>query len=99
MRRINRNMPLATLKKPDEKYFHHKNIFVVFIYALIGGGAYILQLICAETLDATLLYPLITGGSIIFTVIFGWIFYKEKPGKFMTISTVIACVATSLFLF
>jgi len=99
MRRINGKFPLATLQKPGEKSFHLINVSILIIYALIGSGSYIIQLWVAETLDATLLFPLITGGSIIFTVIFGWIFFKEKPGKFMVIGTVIACIATALFLF
>jgi drug/metabolite transporter (DMT)-like permease len=44
------------------------------------------------------LYPIVTGGSIIFTVAVGWIFLKEKPTKQLLLG-VIACVAgTCLFL-
>lgn len=66
--------------------------------ALIGGVSYVLQLIGAGNLPATVLYPLITGGSIIFSTLSGRLFFKEKI-TVRQISSILLCLAgTILFL-
>ena len=51
----------------------------IIISAAVTGGSYMLQLIGAENLPATVLYPIITGGCIIFTSIAGMFAFKERP--------------------
>ena len=44
----------------------NKAVIVITASAAIGGAAYMLQLLGAKSLPATVLYPFITGGSIVF---------------------------------
>lgn len=66
--------------------------------ALIGGISYMLQLIGAKELPATVLYPIVTGGSIIFSALAGKVFFKEKLSNYQLISTVLCFIGTLLFL-
>ena len=71
----------------------------IVVAALFGGASYILQLIGAKELPAVVLYPLVTGGSIILSTLSGMVFYKEKLSAFQLISVAICFVGTLLFLF
>ena len=75
------------------------NCSLVVLYAVVSGCAYMFQLLGAVTLDASLLYPMVTGGTIVLGTIFGWLFFKEKPGLSTWLSTGITLFATFLFLF
>lgn len=66
--------------------------------ALIGGVSYMLQLIGAKELPATVLYPIVTGGSIVFSALSGKIFFKEKLSSYQLISIALCFVGTLLFL-
>ena len=46
--------------------------------AAIGGMSYIIQLYGAKSLPATVLYPFITGGRIVFSALTGAAIFKEK---------------------
>lgn len=71
---------------------------IVAASALIGGVSYMLQLIGAKALPATVLYPMVTGGSIIFSAFAGKIFYKEKISKYQWISIALCFAGTCMFL-
>lgn len=71
---------------------------LILASAVIGGVSYLLQLIGAQNLPATVLYPIITGGSIIFTAIAGRIFYQEKISRKMGIGILLCFAGTCLFL-
>lgn len=75
------------------------NIGIMAAYSIISGVAYMFQLIGAQNLDASLLYPMVTGGTIVFSTLAGWIFFKEKPSKWVLVSTIVTLGATCLFLF
>lgn len=66
--------------------------------ALVSGLSYLLQLNSASNLPATIVYPIVTGGSIVFTAAAGWIFLKEKPTKSLLIGVAICFIGTCLFL-
>lgn len=66
--------------------------------AVIGGVSYLFQLIGAETLPATVLYPIVTGGSILFSTFAGKLFFKEKISTTQWISVGLCFVGTCLFL-
>ena len=66
--------------------------------AVSAGISYALQLMGASNLPATVLYPLITGGSMIFTAIAGILCFKEKLSKKMIVSLSLCFVGTLLFL-
>ena len=75
-----------------------KTAGVVGSSALIGGISYMLQLIGAASLPATVLYPIITGGSMIFSALAGMIFFKEKLSPIRAVSIALCFAATLLFL-
>lgn len=66
--------------------------------AIASGASSVLQLEGAKTVDASVLYPLITGGSIIFTTLTGWLVFKEKLSRNMWIGILCTFVGTLLFL-
>ena len=53
-------------------------ILIVLFTAVSEGLTYMLQLIGATTLPATVLYPFVTGGSEILTAFAGVLVFKEK---------------------
>lgn len=66
--------------------------------SLISGLSYLLQLIGAKSLPATVLYPMITGGSIIFSALSGIIFFREKLTRRQLIHILLCFAGTLLFL-
>lgn len=71
----------------------------VAAYAVISGAGYLLQLYGAVDLPASVLYPIVTGGSIVLTAVFGRVFFKERITWKMWIGFAVALLATVLFLF
>ena len=91
--------PKVYCDKTNEAIFAHRNTFMlIFFTAAVGGVSYIFQLMGAKSVPASVLYPLITGGSIVFSAITGKIFFKEKLSKLTVISVVLCLAGTLLFL-
>jgi len=70
----------------------------VFGASVIGGISYMLQLMGAKELPATVLYPIVTGGSIVFSALSGKVFFKEKLSVYQIVSIVLCFIGTLLFL-
>ena len=68
-------------------------------FAVTSGLGYFLQLIVAKTLDASLLFPFVTGGTIIFSTLMARIAFKEKISVKMWIALAIMLSGTILFVF
>lgn len=68
------------------------------VVAVCGGASYFLQLVSAVHLPATVLYPMITGGTIFLTAAAGRILFGEKLEKKQLISVTLAFLATFMFL-
>lgn len=66
--------------------------------AAIGGLSYMLQLVGAAHLPATVTYPLITGGSIVFSTLADVVFFKERTSKRQWLSVILCLVGTCFFL-
>lgn len=89
----------GTSDKVRKAFFTRGNtLLIIFLTAGIGGVSYMLQLMGAKTLPASVLYPLITGGSIIFSAIAGRVFYKEKLSRAIMLRIALCFVGTLLFL-
>jgi len=73
-------------------------LIVTFGAAAVSGLSYILQLQGARELPATVLYPFITGGSVIFTAIADRIVFHMKLSKRMLASIALCFVGTLMFL-
>ena len=69
-------------------------VWIVVASALIGGVSYMLQLVGAKELPATVLYPLVTGGSILFSAFAGKVFFKEKLSAYQWISIALCFLGT-----
>ncbi|MBR5312817.1 MAG: EamA family transporter [Clostridia bacterium] len=74
-------------------------VLIVIGNAAFGGVSYMLQLIGAANVPASVLYPLVTGGSVVLSAAAGLLFFKEKPDKVSAIGLLLSFAATFLFLF
>ena len=83
--------------KNQTKKYAAVNIFIVVMFAASNGIATLLMLRAASNMDASMLFPLVTGGTMLLTALASFIFYKEKPGKFVLAGLIIAIGATVLF--
>lgn len=94
------SLALIFCKRKDEKIsFSSKNALLIIIAsALVSGISSTLQFSSAKELPATVLYPLVTGGCIVFSALSGKVFYKEKISKIQWISIVLVCIGTLMFL-
>lgn len=73
-------------------------IIIIVASATAGGISYFLQLFGAASLPATVLYPFVTGGSIVFSSLAGIIFFKDKLSKNVIASIILCFLGTILFL-
>lgn len=75
---------------------HLKKASVIIVFsAFISGISSLFQLLGATNLPATVLYPFITGGTIIFSALFDIFLFKEKLSRKL-IFGIIFCFAGSL---
>ena len=95
----NENPPASvTIKKASTGRALLTYVLIPALSAIAGGVSSVLQLTGAKTIDASLLYPFITGGSIVLTTVAGWILFKERITKNILIGVGCALVGTLLFL-
>jgi drug/metabolite transporter (DMT)-like permease len=88
----------AIAVKMDKRMFL-AGIGIIVVYALISGTGGLLMLLSAETLPASVLYPMVTGGTIVLTSFAGRLFFKEKLNVQLLISLALTVIGTLLFLF
>lgn len=92
---------LVFKKKDSSEIDEHslkKAVIIITASAVIGGVSYMLQLLGAKSLPATVLYPFITGGSIVFSSLAGVILFKEKLSAKLIISIMLCFAGTLMFL-
>ncbi len=80
-------------KKPGKNF-----LMIIITASLANSLSFIFQLVGATTLPATVLYPLVTGGSIILTSLAGVIVFKEKLNVKQWVGISICFIGTLLFL-
>ena len=73
-------------------------VILALIYGIAMTVSSVLQLAGAKSLPASMLYPMITGGSIAFSGIFGLIVLKEKLSVKGWASVILCCIGTCLFM-
>ena len=71
---------------------------VVFFAAIMDGISYMLQLIGATQLPASVLYPMVTGGSVIITSLAAVAVFREKLSLRQWIGVAVCFVGTLFFL-
>jgi len=84
----------ATLKKIPWK----AGVLIGLGSALLSGVSFLFQLIGASNLPATVLYPMITGGAVVFTALAARLFFREKLTKPMMLGLVFCFAGTCCFL-
>ena len=72
-------------------------IFV--LSAVFGGLAGLFNVMSAIFVPATVLYPLITGGTIIFSCLAGWLVFKETITKKLVLGLCVCMVGIAGFMF
>lgn len=85
-------------KKDDNAKIQKKSVGLIFVSAALYSAAFLFQLISAVKLPATVLFPFMTGGTIIFSAICGKLFFKENFTKNSIIGIILCFVGTLLFL-
>lgn len=85
-------------KSKQKKMYSPKSIFIIFLVAMVNGIGFFFQLKGAENIDASVLYPVITGGTVIFTAVAGWIFFKEKITVKLATGLILCLAGTCMFL-
>ena len=73
-------------------------VFAVSAAAVADGVSYYFQLLGAKNLDAGMLYPLISGGSIIVTAIAAFFAFREKPSRPALVGIILCIGGMSLFI-
>jgi multidrug transporter EmrE-like cation transporter len=68
-------------------------------FTVVSTGGFLLQLIANKSLDPSMLYPFVTGGSTVFSTIIAFIVFKEKINLNVLISLALMLVGTILFMF
>ena len=72
---------------------------IIFASAAASGVAYLLLLLGAAALPATVMYPFISGGSIAFSAIAGIIFFKDRLSKRVIFSSLLCIFGMIIFAF
>lgn len=85
-------------KSSDGKMsFSAFSIGIFAVSAALSGAASCIMLFGASSIPATVLYPVNTGGTIIFSSLASLLFFKEKLRKKDVISIIICFIGTALF--
>lgn len=71
----------------------------IALAALFDSASFFFQQLGAAALPASVMYPIMTGGSIVLTALAGFLIFKEKPSKIALIGLAITFISTFLFLF
>lgn len=90
---------LLFVKKKSVKMQINRNaVLFALLCAAFSGVSYFFQLTGAVSLPATVLYPFITGGSIIFTAVAALLFFGERPKKREAAGIILCFLGTLMFL-
>ena len=85
-------------KTSDKKNIVLKAVSLIALAAVCDGVSYLLQLYGASNLPATVLYPFITGGGIVFSTVLGALVFGEKLTKRTVLSVAFCFCGTLMFL-
>ena len=90
-------IPFAGERKKEKIKLKPKMYVLIVIGSLIGGASYMFQLVCASNLPASVQFPVMSGGVIIFTALCGLIFFKENISKKQCVSLVLCLISMIAF--
>lgn len=81
-----------------QRYFNLRSLLLLPLYSVVGTVSSLLQLEGAKNLPASVLYPMITGGSIVLSGLFALLFFDEKLSKRGWAGIILCLGGTCLFL-
>jgi len=84
------------IKKTKTNKFHA--VIIIALYAVTAGTGFLFQLISAQTVPAVVLFPFVSGGTIVLSTLTARIFFKEKVGRLALAGIIMAICGTLLFL-
>ena len=85
-------------KEKTEKKPCFMPLLIIITSAAAGGISYLMQLLGAASLPASVLYPFVTGGSIVASSLAGVIFFKESLSRNLIVSIVLCVIGTIMFI-
>lgn len=86
-------------KKDEQPLYRLKPVLFAFIYGLLNGFGMFMQYLYADTIPASILFPLSNAGCIVFSLIIGCLIYQKKPKLQDIAQIVVALMGMSLFFF
>ena len=90
-------LPFVKKEKEIKLNITPKMYGVIVASAAISSMAYFLQMVCASTVPATVQFPAVSGGTIVFSALFGLIFFKEKISKKQAFCLLLCVVSMIIF--
>ncbi|MBE6136304.1 MAG: hypothetical protein E7181_03460 [Erysipelotrichaceae bacterium] len=86
-------------KKEAKELWNYKPVLFGVLYGLLNGFGMFMQYMFADTIPASILFPLSNAGCIVFSLIIGCIAYRKKPKLQDIAQIVVALIGMSLFFF
>lgn len=89
---------LSQKNKAEGRRFSGKTALICCAAAVLSGISFLLQLNGASHLPASVLYPLVTGGTVVLTAVFDGLFFRTKPSVRAVVGLALCLTGTLLFL-
>lgn len=89
--------PFAVKSDNDKAKMHSSAIIIITISALICGISNMINFTYAKTVPATVIYPIITGGTILFSILGSKLVFKEKLTRTMIVGVILCIIGLLLF--
>ena len=75
-----------------------KACILMLASAIISGFSFFLQLLGAKNLPASVLYPILTGGTMLLSALAGVLLFKDKLTRNNVIGLILCFIGTLLFI-
>ncbi len=85
-------------KEKNKVRLDGRGYLLIAASAVITGVSFFLQLVGATNLPATVLYPILTGGTMVLSALAGVLLFKDKLTKNNVIGLILCFIGTLLFL-
>lgn len=92
-------LSIVTKKNDEKSLFQFKPVLFAMLYGLLNGFGMFMQYMYADTVPASILFPLSNAGCIVFSLIIGCIVYRKKPKIQDIFQLIVALLGMSLFFF
>ena len=90
--------PFAIKADSEQAKTSVSSIIVIALSAILSGGYYMIFFTYNKTLPATVIFPIMTGGTILFSILASKLVFKEKLTKTMIAGVILCIVGLLLFI-